>query len=117
MENKKIREINDENFDQEVLQSEEPVLIDFWASWCGPCQLMSPIIDELAEEYGSKARIGKLNVDGNMETPQRYQVRSVPTIILFHHGREIDRITGAISKSFLVSLLNQSLGKGDQLVF
>jgi thioredoxin 1 len=93
--------LSDGNFDKEVLQSESPVLVDFWAPWCGPCRAVGPIVEELAELYKGKAKIGKLNVDDNPNTAASYGVRSIPTLILFKGGKVLDTIIGVVSKDRL----------------
>ncbi len=100
-------QITDSNFDKLVLQSPIPVIIDFWAPWCGPCRAMGPVIDELAEEYKGKALIVKMNVDENQATPGKYGIRAIPTIILFKNGEVVEQITGAVSKASLKDLLTQ----------
>jgi len=98
--------ITDQNFNQEVLQSDKPVLVDFWASWCGPCQMMGPIIEELAREVGDKFKVVKLNVDENQESAQKYGVSSIPTLIFFKGGQEVDKMMGVQSKESLLEKLN-----------
>lgn len=88
----------DSAFDQEVLKSEVPVLVDFWAPWCGPCKAMSPTVDALAAEYAGKIKIGKMNTDENPATPMRYQVRGIPTLLLFKGGKVVDQRVGAMPK-------------------
>lgn len=88
----------DDNFEAEVLKSEKPVLIDFWAPWCGPCRTMSPIIEEIAGELGEKIKVGKMNVDENMDTPGKHGVMSIPTFIIFKDGQPIDRFVGSMPK-------------------
>jgi thioredoxin 1 len=86
--------ITDDNFEEEVLKSEIPVLVDFWAPWCGPCQMAGPVIDELAEEYKGKVKIGKLNVDENQKKPAELGVMSIPTVIIFKDGKEVEKKIG-----------------------
>ena len=97
----------DENFEKEVLQSDLPVMVDFWAPWCGPCQMAGPVIDELAGEYDGKAKIGKLNVDDNQQVAMKYGVMSIPTVILFKDGKEIGRKIGFAGKQMYEDLLGQ----------
>jgi thioredoxin 1 len=101
--------ITDENFENEVINSSEPVLIDFWATWCGPCRMIAPIVEELAGEYNGKIKIGKLDVDNNQETSIKYGVRSIPTLLIFKGGKVQDTIIGAIPKSNIVQKLNAVL--------
>ncbi len=98
--------ITDQNFDSEVLNSELPVLVDFFAQWCGPCKMLAPIIDELASEWEGKVKIFKLDVDKSPETAQKYGVMSIPTLIFFKKGEEVERITGALPKDSLEAKLN-----------
>lgn len=90
---------NDATFDADVLQSDQPVLVDFWAEWCGPCRQMTPTIDALASEYSGKVKIGKLNVDQNTGTAARYQIRGIPTLLLFKGGKVVEQMVGARSKA------------------
>lgn len=98
--------LTDQNFDQEVLQSRIPVLVDFWASWCGPCLMAAPIIEELAKEYEGKIKVGKLNVDDNPQTAAKYQVMSIPTVILFRDGQEVGRQIGFSGKEGYLKLIS-----------
>ncbi|OGI28018.1 MAG: thioredoxin [Candidatus Moranbacteria bacterium RIFOXYB1_FULL_43_19] len=94
-------EFTDQNFEAEVLKSDKPVLVDFWAAWCGPCQMMGPIIEELAEEVKDKFKVGKVNVDENRETAAKYGIMSIPTLIIFKGGKEMQQLVGAQSKEGL----------------
>ncbi|MDP4000833.1 MAG: thioredoxin [bacterium] len=91
--------LTDQNFDQEVLQSDKPVLVDFWAEWCGPCKMVSPIISQIAEEMKDKIKVGKLNVDKQSQTAQKYNVSSIPTMKIFKDGKVINEIIGAAAKN------------------
>lgn len=99
-------EITDENFDNEVIKSDRPVLIDFWAVWCGPCKMIAPIVEELATEYEGKIKIGKLDVDSNQQTSIKYGVRSIPTLLIFSEGELKDTIIGAVPKAHIVEKLS-----------
>ena len=101
--------ITDDTFDTEVIKSEIPVLIDFWATWCGPCRMIAPIIDELAGEYEGKVKIGKIDVDNNPVVPQNYGIRSIPTILIFKNGIIVENIIGTLPKSQLVDRLEAHL--------
>lgn len=100
-------EVTDSTFDTTVLQSSIPVLVDFWAPWCGPCRALGPVIDELSKEYDGKVAILKMNVDENPSTPGKYGIRAIPTMILFKGGQVVEQVTGAVSKSNLKDLLEQ----------
>jgi thioredoxin 1 len=102
-------EITDQNFEAEVIKSDKPVLIDFWAVWCGPCKLIAPIVEELATEYDGKVKVGKLDVDSNQQTSIKFGVRSIPTLLLFKNGHLKDTIIGAVPKSKIVEKLNAAL--------
>ena len=101
--------ITDDNFDEEVLKSDKPVLIDFWATWCGPCKMIAPIVEELVDEYEGKAKIGKLDVDNNQQTAIKFGVRSIPTILIFKDGKLKDTIIGAVPKGQIVQRLNSAI--------
>ena len=100
--------LTDDNFEKEVLQSDVPVFVDFWAPWCGPCQMMGPIVEELAEEYdASKVKIGKVNVDENQATSGKYNVMSIPTFKLFKDGKPVDEVVGGVTKEKLKEMINK----------
>src|SRR5665213_348255 len=99
----------DQNFDQEVLKSTTPVLVDFWAVWCGPCKLVSPIVEELAAEYGDKLKVGKLNVDENQTTAGTYNIMSIPTLLIFKNGEPIKSMIGAQSKESFKKSIDEVL--------
>ncbi|KAB7622805.1 thioredoxin [Alkalilimnicola sp. S0819] len=101
--------ISDSDFEQQVLQSKEPVLVDYWAEWCGPCKMLSPILDQVAEEYAGKVRVVKLNIDDNPETPQRFGVRGIPTLMLFKDGQPQGTKVGAMPKQALTGFIEESL--------
>lgn len=101
--------VNDSSFITEVLESDIPVLVDFWAAWCGPCQVMGPVVDDIATQYEGKIKVLKLNVDENPQTPAKYGIRSIPTLILFNKGKIVDRIIGAQPKSGVEELLKKVL--------
>lgn len=109
MSDDKVIEITDSNFDAEVLKSDQPILVDFWAAWCGPCRAIAPVIKELADEYDGRIKIGKCDVDKNPQTPGTYGVRAIPTLILFSDGEVREQITGAVSKAQIVSAMNKIL--------
>lgn len=98
--------LTDEGFDSDVLQSDVPVLVDFWAIWCGPCRMMAPVIDEIADDYAGKAKVGKLDVDSNPQSASRYQVRGIPTLLLFKGGEVVEQLVGAVPKERVVEALN-----------
>lgn len=100
----------DQNFEPEVLKAELPVLVDFFATWCGPCQVTGPIIEELAKEYESKVKIGKLNVDENQQSAVKYGIMSIPTVLIFKNGQEIKREVGFVGKEGYVKILSEVLG-------
>jgi len=100
----------DSTFDQEVLNSDVPVLVDFWATWCGPCKAMSPTVDALAAEYAGKVKIGKIDTDENPATAMRYQVRGIPTLLLFKGGKVVDQRVGAMPKLEVVKMLAPHIG-------
>lgn len=105
----KVVQLTDDSFEGEVNQSAVPVLVDFWASWCAPCKAISPLVDQLAEEFDGKVKICKLNVDENPATPGQFGVRGIPTLILFKDGKVFDQVVGAVPKSQLEGLLKKAL--------
>ena len=109
MSNEHIVHTSDAKFDQDVLKADRPVLLDFWAEWCGPCKMIAPILDELAVEYKDRLRIAKLNIDENPQTPPKFGIRSIPTLILFKNGTVEAQKVGALSKSQLAAFLDQNL--------
>ena len=109
MASEKIMAFTDANFDREVLQSDIPVLVDFWATWCAPCKAIAPLVDAAANEYAGKIKVGKVNVDENPATPAKYGVRGIPTLILFKGGAIIDQIVGAVPKSQLEALIAKAI--------
>ena len=102
-------EITDENFQEVVLNSDIPVLVDFWATWCGPCRTVGPIVDELATELEGRAVVGKVNVDSNSDTPLTYGIRSIPTLLIFKNGEIVDKLVGAVPKSQLLEKLEAQM--------
>ena len=100
---------SDEGFDTDVLQSDKPVLVDYWAEWCGPCKMIAPILEEVASEYGEKIKVCKMNIDENQETPPRYGIRGIPTLILFKNGEVEATKVGALSKTQLQSFLDDNI--------
>jgi thioredoxin 1 len=104
-----VSEITDQSFDQEVLKAEMPVLIDFWAPWCGPCKAIAPVVEELAGAYGGRLKVVKMNVDDNPQTPTKYGVRGIPNLILFKAGAVADQIVGAVPKAHLVKAIDRAL--------
>lgn len=101
--------LSDSTFEQEVIKSELPVLIDFWAAWCGPCRMIAPVIDELALEYDGKAKICKLDVDSNQNTAMQFGIRSIPTILIFKGGEVVDTIVGAVPKEQILNKLKSHI--------
>ena len=105
----KAQVVTDGDFKKEVLEANVPVLVDFWATWCGPCKSIGPIIDELAKEYTGRVKMAKLNVDENPATPSQYGVRGIPTLILFKGGKILEQVVGALPKTRLVSIIEKAL--------
>ncbi|GAB5407898.1 MAG: thioredoxin [Balneolaceae bacterium] len=102
-------EFTDSNFEEEVLKSEHPVLVDFWAEWCGPCRMIGPVVEEMAGEYAGKAKIGKVNVDVNPEVSVKYGIRSIPALLIFKDGEVVDQIIGAVPKTHLTKQLDAQI--------
>lgn len=105
----KIVNVTDSTFEQEVLSADSPVLVDYWAEWCGPCKMIAPILDEIANEYDGRLKVAKLNIDDNAETPPRYGIRGIPTLMLFKNGNVEATKVGALSKSQLTAFLDSNI--------
>ena len=104
-----VIQLQDSTFDKEVLKSDVPVLVDFWAVWCGPCKMIAPAVDELATQYKGKVKVAKMDVDQHQQVPQQFGIRSIPTLLLFKGGRVVDTIVGAVPKSKLEESLKKAL--------
>lgn len=104
-----IVNVTDSSFEDEVLKADGPVLVDYWAAWCGPCKMIAPILDEIAKEYGDRLKVAKINIEENPETPQKYGVRSIPTLSLFKNGNVEATKIGALSKSQLTAFLDSNI--------
>lgn len=103
-------EFTDSSFDQDVVNSETPVLVDFWAEWCGPCKMIAPTVDAFADEFAGKVKVGKVNVDENAATAQRFNIRGIPTLLLFKGGKVVDQRVGAVGKSELAKMVEPHVG-------
>jgi len=104
-----IIHVTDDSFESDVLKSDQPVLIDYWAEWCGPCKMIAPVLDEIASEYAGKLKVGKLNIDDNPNTPPRYGIRGIPTLMLFKDGEVEATKVGAVSKSQLIAFIDSNM--------
>ncbi len=100
-----IKEITDADFESDIIQSDKPALVDFWAPWCGPCKAVAPVIDALAADFGDRVTFAKINVDDNPNTPGQYGIKSIPTLLFFHNGRMVDQIVGMTSRQKIESIL------------
>jgi len=107
--NPSIAHVSDEQFEEQVLKSSEPVLVDFWAEWCGPCKMIAPILDDVATSYAGKLRVAKINIDHNQKTPRSYNVRGIPTLMIFKDGKVQATQIGAISKTQLTQLIDKTI--------
>jgi thioredoxin 1 len=107
--NPNIHQVSDDTFDGDILKSEKPVLVDFWAPWCGPCRSVAPLIDDLATQYAERLKVAKINVDESSNVAMKYQVTSIPTFILFKDGKVADRVLGALPRSEFVKFLDRNL--------
>jgi len=108
MSDDKVLHLNDSNFEAEVLQGDMPCLVDFWAPWCGPCKAIGPVIAELAEQFDGQVKIAKVNVDESPETPGKYGIRAIPTLIMFQGGKVIEQVTGAVGKAQLIAMIDKA---------
>lgn len=104
-----VVEVSDQSFDAEVIKSAIPVLVDFWAPWCGPCRMIAPVVAELAEEYAGRIKVVKVNVDDNKEAAMRYNVRGIPNLLLFKNGESVDQIVGAVPKQEMINAITKLL--------
>ncbi len=107
MANEKVLNVTTDNFDEEVMNSEQPVLVDFWAPWCGPCRMVGPVVEELAEQYFGRVKVGKLNVDEQQELAGRYKVMSIPTIMLFKDGDVVEKVVGARTREEFEKMIDK----------
>jgi thioredoxin 1 len=104
-----VNEVTDQSFEQDVLKADSPVLVDFWAEWCQPCRMLAPTVEAVAEKYDGKAKVVKLNIDDSTQTPQRYGIKGIPTLILFKDGAEAERVVGTTSKENISRMIDRAL--------
>ena len=104
-----VIELNDNNFDEEVIKSNEPVLVDFWAEWCGPCKMIAPSVENISSEYKGKLKVGKLDVDSNPNVSSTYGIRSIPTLLIFKNGAPVDQIVGAVAQNVIESKVDNHI--------
>jgi thioredoxin 1 len=109
MASENVVELTDANFDEQVLQSDKPVLVDLWAEWCGPCRMLAPTVDELADEYAGKAVVGKLDTDGNRQTAMQYNISAIPTLLVFKGGQLVKKLVGMQNKKDIKAVLDEQL--------
>jgi len=107
MESKKVVNITSDNFETEVINSTQPVLVDFWAEWCGPCRMLGPVIEQIAEQYPEKVKVGKVNVDSQVNLASKFRVMSIPTIMIFNNGEVVQKVVGARPKEEFENMINQ----------
>ena len=105
----KVLEFSDANFDDEVIKSDIPVLVDFWAPWCGPCRIIAPVVEEISESHEGKIKVGKLNVDDNQQTSMKFGIRSIPTLLVFKNGEILEQIIGAVPKTEIERVVNNAI--------
>ena len=103
----RVKEVSDSSFEHEVLESDKPVLVDFWAAWCGPCRMLAPTIEAIADQYSEASTVVKLNVDDNPSTTVAYGVKGIPTLILFNEGKEVERVVGSVSKETISHMIEK----------
>ena len=107
-----VKDVSDSSFEADVLKSDRPVLVDFWAPWCAPCRMLAPTVEAVAEKYGENARVVKLNVDDNPQVSQRFGIKGIPTLILFKNGKEEERVVGATSKEAISRMIDKHISSG-----